>query len=78
MPLDLLKKGVSFIASKLGFENFAELIDSFSFTDLFSSMFDGITSFVTGVKDIIVGIFTFDGETIKKGLGGIGGILWYR
>ena len=75
MPLDLLKKGVSFIASKLGFENFAELIDSFSFTDLFSSMFDGITSFVTGVKDIIVGIFTFDGDTIKKGLGSIGGII---
>ena len=75
MPLDLLKSGVSFIASKLGFENFAELIDSFSFTDLFSSMFDGITSFVTGVKDIIVGIFTFDGDTIKKGLGSIGGII---
>ena len=75
MPLDLLKSGVSFIASKLGFENFAELIDSFSFTGLFSTIFDGITSFVTGIKDIIVGIFTFDGETIKKGLGSIGGII---
>ena len=75
MPLDLLKKGVSFIAGKLGFENFAELLDSFSFTGLFSTIFDGITSFVTGVKDIIVGLFTFDGETIKKGLGGIGKII---
>ena len=75
MPLDLLKKGVSFIAGKLGFENFAELLDSFSFTGLFSTIFDGITSFVTGVKDIIVGLFTFDGETIKKGLGGIGNII---
>ena len=75
MPLDLLKKGVSFIAGKLGFENFAELLDSFSFTGLFSTIFDGITSFVTGIKDIIVGIFTFDGETIKKGLGGIGKII---
>lgn len=75
MPLDLLKKGVSFIAGKLGFENFAELLDSFSFTGLFSTIFDGITGFVTGIKDIIVGIFTFDGATIKKGLGGIGGIL---
>ena len=75
MPLDLLKKGVSFIAGKLGFENFAELLDSFSFTGLFSTIFDGITGFVTGIKDIIVGIFTFDGETIKKGLGGIGKII---
>lgn len=75
MPLDLLKKGVSFIAGKLGFENFAELLDSFSFAGLFSTIFDGITGFVTGIKDIIVGIFTFDGATIKKGLGGIGGIL---
>ena len=75
MPLDLLKKGVSFIAGKLGFENFAELLDSFSFAGLFSTIFDGITGFVTGVKDIIVGIFTFDGDTIKKGLGGIGKII---
>ena len=75
MPLDLLKKGVSFIAGKLGFENFAELLDSFSFAGLFSTIFDGITSFVTGIKDIIVGIFTFDGDKIKKGLGGIGNIL---
>ena len=75
MPLDLLKKGVSFIAGKLGFENFAELLDSFSFVGLFSTIFDGITSFVTGIKDIIVGIFTFDGDKIKKGLGGIGNIL---
>ena len=75
MPLDLLKKGVSFIAGKLGFENFAELLDSFSFAGLFSTIFDGITGFVTGIKDIIVGIFTFDGETIKKGLGGIGKII---
>ena len=75
MPLDLLKKGVSFIAGKLGFENFAELLDSFSFAGLFSTIFDGITGFVTGIKDIIVGIFTFDGDKIKKGLGGIGNIL---
>lgn len=75
MPLDLLKKGVSFIAGKLGFENFAELLDSFSFAGLFSKIFDGITGFVTNIKDIIVGIFTLDGDTIKKGLGGIGNIL---
>ena len=75
MPLDLLKKGVSFIAGKLGFENFAELLDSFSFAGLFSKIFDGITGFVTNIKDIIVGIFTLDGDTLKKGLGGIGNIL---
>ena len=40
MPLDLLKDGISWIAEKLGFENFSEMLDSFSFKDLFSNMMD--------------------------------------
>ena len=30
MPLDLLKDGISWIAGKLGFEGFAEILDGFS------------------------------------------------
>lgn len=46
MPLDLLKDGISWIAGKLGFDNFSELLDSFSFQSLFSEMIDGITDAV--------------------------------
>ena len=35
VPLDLLKDGVSFLAEKLGFENFSAALDSFSFNDIF-------------------------------------------
>ena len=39
MPLDLLKSAISWIAGKLGFENFSEMLDSFSFKDMIFGMF---------------------------------------
>lgn len=39
MPLDLLKSGISWIAGKLGFENFSNMLDSFSFGDMIFNMF---------------------------------------
>jgi hypothetical protein len=55
MPLDLLKDLVSWIASKLGFENFSEILDSFSFSDmiggLFNSITDSLLGFMDGIKD---------------------------
>lgn len=66
MPLDLLKSGVSWIASKLGFENFSEQLDSFSFSDMISNLFTSITDTIVGfigsIKDSIADI-------------GIGGML---
>lgn len=60
MPLDLLKSGVSWIASKLGFENFAEQLNSFSFSDMISNLFTSITDTVVGfigsIKDSIADI----------------------
>ena len=60
MPLDLLKSGVSWIASKLGFENFSEQLDAFSFSDmigdLFTSITDTIVGFIGGIKDSIADI----------------------
>ena len=35
VPLDLLKDGVSWLAEKIGFENFSKALDSFSFNDTF-------------------------------------------
>tara|TARA_B110000879_G_scaffold159451_1_gene205915 strand:- start:46 stop:1686 length:1641 start_codon:yes stop_codon:yes gene_type:complete len=55
MPLDLIKNVVSWIASKLGFENFSEILDSFSFSDmiggLFNSITDNLLGFMDGIKD---------------------------
>jgi hypothetical protein len=60
MPLDLLKDGISWIASKLGFENFSEQLDSFSFSDmignLFTSITDTIIGFIGSIKDSIADI----------------------
>lgn len=43
MPLDLIKDLISWIAGKLGFENFSKLLDSFSFGELFQKIGDSIT-----------------------------------
>jgi len=64
MPLDLLKNGISWIASKLGFENFSEILDSFSFADLISNLFTSITDTIVGfigsIKDSIANIGVVD------------------
>ena len=51
MPLDLLKSAVSWIAGKLGFENFSEILDSFSFKDGIMDLFMGIASVFNGAID---------------------------
>jgi hypothetical protein len=72
MPLDLLKSAVSWVAEKLGFENFSEMLDSFSFSELIGGLFtkvtDVIVGFITNIKDSIAEIGFVD--TIKNiGLG---------
>ena len=53
MPLDLLKDGISWIAGKLGFENFSKMLDSFSFSELFQmvgdKLADGFVKFFNGI-----------------------------
>ena len=51
MPLDLLKSAISWIAGKLGFENFSELLDSFSFKDGIMDLFMGIANVFNGAID---------------------------
>jgi hypothetical protein len=71
MPLDLLKDGVSWIASKLGFENFSEQLDSFSFSDMISNLFTSITDTIVGfigsIKDSIADI-GFGGMLANMGI----------
>jgi hypothetical protein len=49
MPLDLLKKGISFIFEKLGFENVSEALDNFSFQDLIGNIVEGLVDFVKSI-----------------------------
>ena len=75
MPLDLLKDLVGWIAGKLGFENAQESLKGFSFSGLIGNIIDTIRSFFEGVVDIVVGLFTFDGDKIKSGFGDVFGAV---
>ena len=54
MPLDLIKDLISWIAGKLGFENFSKALDSFSFSGIIQKIGDGISDFFVGFTDGIV------------------------
>lgn len=72
IPLDLLKSVISWVAEKMGFENFSEFLDSFSFTDMIGSLFSSITDVVGGFIDSIINDFKnmsfmeFVGSIMKK------------
>lgn len=70
-PLDMLKDLVSWIAGKLGFENFSAILDSFSFSELFSSLVSSLFGGVKGVFAVITDLFTF-GEEDMTALGLLG------
>ena len=71
VPLDLLKDGVSWLAEKMGFENFSAALDSFSFNDIFDKFIkfgnnifssepeEGYFSIVKMVGDVIDNIVEF-------------------
>ena len=56
IPLDLIKKAISYVAGLFGFDTTA--IDAFSFTDMFrgvfTSIFEGIQTAITYIKDIFM------------------------
>ena len=71
VPLDLLKDGVSWLAKKMGFENFSVALDGFSFNDtfdkilkVFSNLFssepeEGYFSITKFISDQIDSLFKF-------------------
>jgi hypothetical protein len=61
-PLDLLKNVVSWVTGKLGFENFAAILDSFSFSELFSGLVSAIFDGVSSVISVVTDLFTFSEE----------------
>lgn len=57
MPLDLLKGAVSWIAGKLGFENFEEMLDSFSFVETFDRVRVALTEGIIKAFDRVQKVF---------------------
>lgn len=70
-PLDLLKSVIAWGISKLGFENAAEYLESFSFETIISDMFSAIFTGVKGALAVVGDLFTF-GEEDKTALGLLG------
>lgn len=78
-PLDMLKDGIGWIAGKLGFENFENMLAGFSFSGLFSGLIDGIKNMIFGIADFFVqlvtdpiGLFKKIGAAIGNFMGSIG------
>jgi hypothetical protein len=82
-PLDALKSIVSWIAEKFGFENISAFLDSFSFEEMFNSLFDTIPeakkaffeSISTAFETVVTTIkdwFSSIGEGLIDALAGIG------
>lgn len=71
LPLDLLKDIISWVADKLGFENFSDRLDEFSITDFIEEWFEKIWDMITGVfgtvgKKISNFIFGDDEDSKEK------------
>ena len=78
IPLDLVKDLVAWVLEKFGFDKEAELLKDFSFTTLFTNMFDGLFEFISSAVDWVKTLFTDPFTAIKKlwqGLYGEEGII---
>lgn len=62
IPLDLLKKGVSWIMGKLGFSEAEKFLDSFSFADLIMNLVKAPFNMISKAIDYIVGLFTGEND----------------
>lgn len=58
MPLDLLKDLVSWIAGKFGMDGASEFLDSFSFSDIISGVFDVVKDFFMAIVDFFTDLFS--------------------
>ena len=66
MPLDLLKDAVSWLLSVFGFDGASETLDSFSFSEIYEQMVDGIFNFFKAGIDWVVLLFTEPKKAFKK------------
>lgn len=70
-PLDLLKNVVSWVAGAFGFDRVAEVLDSFSFADLFKQIIGSLFNAVSSAVSVVTDLFTF-GEEDMTLLGALG------
>ena len=82
-PLDLVKNIVSWVAKKLGFENFSEFLDSFSFTELITTGVNAIFSFVDSAWEWVKEKLSNPVEKLKEmwkittdGVSNMGSWMW--
>lgn len=66
MPFDLLKDAVSWLLGVFGFDGASEALDSFSFTEIYEQMVDGIFNFFKAGIDWVVLLFTEPKKAFKK------------
>ena len=65
-PLDLLKSGVSWIAGAFGFTEVEKMLDSFSFKEIFGTMFDKLFGFIDVAIGFIKGFIDDGIERVKN------------
>jgi hypothetical protein len=65
VPLDLVKNLVAWVAGKFGFDETAEVLKEFSFTDLFKQMTSSIFNAVSYAMDYVKELFTIDLEEME-------------
>ena len=66
MPFDLLKDAVSWLLGVFGFDGASEALDSFSFTEIYEQMVDGIFNFFKKGIDWVVLLFTEPEKAFKQ------------
>ena len=77
-PLDLLKNGIAFIIKKMGFDETAEAMKNFSFSDMFAAIIAIPFDFIQATLDWIQLTFTDPVAAIKQlweGVVGEGGLI---
>ena len=62
VPLDLLKSAISWVAEKLGFEEFSKVLDNFSFADEIGKIFDGVLAGIQGAGRFIKDLFSWPAD----------------
>ena len=71
VPLDLIKDLVAWVLGKLGFDESAEALNSFSFTEIWKNLTDTIFGGIKSAFSVITDLFSF-GEEDKTALGLLG------
>ena len=70
--LDLIKDGASWLLKQLGFGNAAAVLDSFSFTELFSKIIKGFFDFVVSMIDWVLLLFSNPGKAMEQAAAALG------